>query len=88
MKFFSLRQRARAAVLSCACAAVPMAASAGAGVLTTTVEPLSLAVTYSTRASASPARPALNTYIGYKVSIANVYQSNGVIHVVDKVLMP
>jgi hypothetical protein len=71
MKFSSLRQRARATLLSCACAAVPMAASAGAGVLTTTVTPLSPAVTYSALASASPARPALDTYIGYTVSIAN-----------------
>ena len=48
-----------------------MAASAGAGVLTTTVTPLSPAVTYSSLASASPARPALDTYIGYTVSIVN-----------------
>jgi hypothetical protein len=71
MKFISLRQRARAALLSCACAAAPMAASAGAGVLTTTVMPLSPAVTYSALASASPARPALDTYIGYTVSVTN-----------------
>ncbi len=71
MNFISLRQRARATLLSCACAAAPMAASAGAGVLTTTVKPLSPAVTYSSLASASPARPALDTYIGYTVSIVN-----------------
>lgn len=71
MKFFSLGQRARATLLCCACAVVPMAASAGAGVLTTTVTPLPPAVTYSTLDSASPARPALDTYIGYTVSIVN-----------------
>jgi hypothetical protein len=71
MKLSFLRQRARDILLSCACAAVPMAASAGAGVLTTTVTPLSPAVTYSALASASPVRPALDTYIGYTVSIVN-----------------
>lgn len=70
-KSFFPGQRIRAALLSCACAAVPMAASAGAGVLTTTVTPLSPAVTYSALASASPARPALETYVGYTVSIVN-----------------
>ncbi|MFT3954973.1 MAG: hypothetical protein QM722_11465 [Piscinibacter sp.] len=47
------------------------AAWAGAGVLTTTVTPLSPAVTYSSLASTSPARPALDTYVGYRVSIGN-----------------
>lgn len=71
MKFVSLIVRARAVLLGCACSAMPIAASAGAGVLTTTVTPLSPATTYSTLASALPARPALDTYIGYTVSIVN-----------------
>lgn len=71
MKFVSLSARASAALLIGACVAVPMTAWAGAGLLTTTVAPLSPAVTYSALATASPARPALNTYIGYSVRIAN-----------------
>jgi len=71
MKLVSLAARASAALLICACAAVPMVAWAGAGVLTTTVAPLSPAVTYSTLASTSPARPKLDTYVGYTVTVAN-----------------
>lgn len=71
MNFASLRAGASLALLSLACASVPMTAQAGAGVLTTVVTPLSPAVTYSSLATTSPARPALNTYIGYAVSIAN-----------------
>jgi hypothetical protein len=71
MKFVSLSARAGAALLTFACSLVPMGVQAGAGVLTTVVTPLSPAVTYSILATTSPARPALNTYIGYTVSIAN-----------------
>lgn len=71
MNFFSVIVRARAALLTCCCAAAPTAALAGAGLLTTTVTPLTPEVTYSTLASASPARPKLDTFIGYTVSIAN-----------------
>ena len=71
MKLISLSARVRAALLSCVCAAAPLAAWAGAGTLSTTVTPLSPAVTYSALASASPARPALDTYIGYTVTVAN-----------------
>ncbi len=71
MKFVSLRASASVALLSVACAFAPTTAQAGAGVLTTVVTPLSPAVTYSILATTSPARPALDTYIGYAVSIAN-----------------
>lgn len=71
MKFFSLSARMRAALLSCAFAAVPMAAWAGAGELITTVTPLSASVTYSALASTSPARPKLDTFVGYTVTVAN-----------------
>jgi hypothetical protein len=43
----------------------------GAGVITTVVEPLSTVVTYSRNASTSPPRPALTTFVGYRVSIGN-----------------
>lgn len=71
MKFDSLSSFASAALLSCATLVAPVTALAGAGTLTTTVTPLSPAVTYSALATASPARPALDTYIGYSVSVAN-----------------
>ena len=71
MKFASLSAHVRAALFAWACAAVPMVAWAGAGVLTTVVAPLSPAVTYSALASTSPARPKLDTFIGYTVMIAN-----------------
>lgn len=70
MQFRILRRWARLAAL----AGLPMAcglAHAGAGVLVTEITPLSPAVTYSSLASASPARPALDTYVGYRVRIAN-----------------
>ncbi len=69
MKFVS--QNVSAALLILACAAVPTTASAGAGVLNTTVTPLSASVSYSALASTSPARPRLDTFIGYTVTIAN-----------------
>lgn len=50
----------------------PLAAWAGAGDLRITVEALSNNVTYSRLASTSPARPALNTFVGYRISVANV----------------
>ncbi|MDP3820192.1 MAG: hypothetical protein Q8R33_01845 [Burkholderiales bacterium] len=71
MKFVSLSVRMRAALFSSAIAAVPMAAWAGAGDLTTTVTPLSPSVTYSALASVSPARPKLDTFVGYTVTVAN-----------------
>ena len=71
MKFAHLSAHVRAVVFACACAVVPMAAWAGAGVLTTVVTPLSPAVTYSALASTSPARPKLDTFIGYTVTVAN-----------------
>lgn len=71
MKFDSLSSFASAAVLGCLTLALPISALAGAGTLTTVVTPLSPAVTYSILATTSPARPALDTYIGYSVSIAN-----------------
>ena len=47
-------------------------AFAGAGIVNTLVEPLSDAVTYSTLATTSPARPALTTtYVGYKVTVTS-----------------
>lgn len=72
MKFDSMCSFASAALLGCVTLALPMSALAGAGTLTTVVTPLSPAVTYSSLATTSPARPALNTYIGYAISIANV----------------
>jgi hypothetical protein len=75
MKFASLSARTSAALLICACAAAPMTAWATPAELTTTVRPLSAAVTYSTLATASPARPQLDTYVGYTVSVANASKS-------------
>jgi hypothetical protein len=46
-------------------------AFAGAGIITTLVEPLSANVTYSTEATVSPTRPALITYVGYRVTVAS-----------------
>jgi hypothetical protein len=51
--------------------AVHGSAWAGAGELTTVVTPLAPAVTYSSMASTSPVRPALDTYVGYLVRIGN-----------------
>jgi hypothetical protein len=70
MPFRTLRRWARLAALAC----LPLAsglAQAGAGVLVTEVTPLSPAVTYSTLATVSPSRPALDTYVAYRVRIAN-----------------
>jgi hypothetical protein len=75
MNFASLSARTSAALLTCACAAAPMTAWATPAELTTTVTPLSAAVTYSTLASASPARPRLDTYVGYTVNVANASKS-------------
>src|SRR4051812_14628019 len=80
MKSVSLRLRVRAALLTCACAAAPMTAGAMSGELTTTVTPLSQAVTYSTLASTSPARPQLDTYVGYTVTVANA-SKNTITHI-------
>ena len=65
------RAACAAAAFAMATLAAPGAAVAGAGVITTVVTPLTPAVTYSVAASALPARPALNTYVGYTVSITN-----------------
>lgn len=70
MQFPSVRRWARLLALAC----LPLAngiAQAGAGVLTTEVTPLSAEVTYSSLASTSPARPALDTYAGFLVRIVN-----------------
>lgn len=67
----SLASRALAA-LALAALLAPRPALAGAGELSTVVTPLTSAVTYSLPAQAAPARPALDTYVGYLVSIANV----------------
>ncbi len=61
-------KHALAAVFAAA-SALPATALAGAGQLTTTVTPLSPAVTYSAPATAT--RAALDTYVGYRVLIAN-----------------
>ena len=50
---------------------VATSAMGGAGVMTTVVTPLSSAITYSTNATTSPARPALVTFVGYTVTITN-----------------
>lgn len=66
----TLRHCARLTAL----AALPLAsgvAHAGAGVLVTEVTPLSPSVTYSTLATTSPVRPALDTFVAYRVRIAN-----------------
>lgn len=71
MQSLSLNARLGAALTLCGAALLAPATSlAGAGTLTTVVTPLSPAVTYSSEASA--AVPALDTYIGYTISIANV----------------
>ena len=49
----------------------PGAANAGAGEIRVVVTPLTTAVSYSVAASTVPVRPALNTTIGYVVSISN-----------------
>lgn len=48
------------------------AAHAAAGDITISVEALSDNVTYSRAGTTSPARPALDTFVGYRVSVANV----------------
>lgn len=72
MSSSSLRAAARRLLL---CLSLGLTGSgavwAGAGVLTTEVTPLSPSVTYSSLASVSPARPALDTYVGYLVRIGN-----------------
>lgn len=70
MQFPSVRRWTRLAALACL-PLMPGIAQAGAGVLTTEVTPLSPEVTYSSLASASPARPALDTYAGFLVRIVN-----------------
>lgn len=70
MQFPSLRRWACVAAAAC----LPLSSGlvhAGAGVLRTDVAPLAPSVTYSTLATTSPARPALNTFVGYRVRIAN-----------------
>ncbi len=59
------------AIALLAAASSPAFANEGAGVITTVVTPLSSRVTYSTDATASPARAALVTSVGYTVSITN-----------------
>jgi len=69
MKFLLSGAPRCAAVVLSALLAAPLTALAGAGTLTTVVTPLSLAVTYSS--PATPGAPALDTYVGYTVSVAN-----------------
>jgi len=69
MHFLSLNARLGAALTVCCAALAPATSLAGAGTLTTVVTPLSPAVTYSSPASGQT--PALNTYIGYSVRVAN-----------------
>lgn len=69
MEFSSLSARLGAAFSLSAALFVPASALAGAGSLTTVVAPLSPAVTYSSPAAGNT--PALNTYVGYLVSVAN-----------------
>lgn len=71
MQFRSFRRWAALAALSC----LPLASGvvhAGAGDLTISVEALSNNVTYSRPATTSPSRPALDTFVAYRVSVANV----------------
>ncbi len=76
-RFDRLRRRARPALAGALVAVtaagllVPGAANAGAGELNIVVTPLTTAVTYSVAASTAPVRAALNTTIGYVVSISN-----------------
>lgn len=76
--FARLRRRARPALagalvaLTAAGLLAPGAANAGAGEIRVVVTPLTTAVTYSVAASTAPVRAALNTTIGYVVSISNV----------------
>ncbi|WP_298830400.1 hypothetical protein [uncultured Piscinibacter sp.] len=72
MQFSLPRAFARTLIIFGALPALPGLAFAGAGLLTTVVTPLSPSVTYSILATTTPARPALDTYIGYTVSVANV----------------
>lgn len=71
MQFPSIRARAMYRLVAVAALVAPLGAWAGAGTLTVTVEPLAPNVTYSTPATAAPLRPALDTFVGYRVSIAN-----------------
>lgn len=71
-------QHALAAAFAAA-SVLPATALAGAGQLTTTVTPVSGAVTYSAPATAT--RAALDTYVGYRVSIANT-GNNAINHIV------
>lgn len=71
MQFPSIRVRAVQRVMAVAVLAAPLCAWAGAGSLSVTVEPLAPNVTYSTPASTAPVRPALDTFVGYRVTIAN-----------------
>lgn len=77
-RFDRLRRRARPALAGALVAVTaagllaPGAANAGAGELSIVVTPLTTAVTYSVAASTAPVRAALNTTIGYVVSITNV----------------
>jgi len=59
----------RSAVLSGVLAGVVTSAFAGAGEVIATITPLSDTVTYA--AAATPGAPALVTYVGYEVSLAN-----------------
>jgi hypothetical protein len=66
------------AALAALCVPGASLAGGGGGGITTVVTPLTPAVTYSIAASAS--RPALNTFVGYRVSISNTgkYTANHV----------
>lgn len=70
MDFSSPSARLRAALPLLAALVAPASALAGAGTLSTVVTPLSPAVTYSSPAAAGV--PALETYVGYAVSVVNV----------------
>lgn len=71
MSVFASRGRCTLALLALAALTASGGARAGAGVITTVVTPLAANVTYSVPAQAAPARPALNTLIGYTVAIGN-----------------
>lgn len=71
MQFRTFRRWSALASLSCLALASGVARAA-AGDITISVEALSTNVTYSRAATTSPARPALNTFVGYRISVANV----------------
>jgi hypothetical protein len=73
-----MRYLKSAALFVAASVGVSTSALAGAGNVTTVVTPLSGAVTYSR--SATNSLPALNTYIGYRVTIASALTNTNTIN--------